>query len=506
MSRLPIGGALLAVALAVGPSRCSADEVDTLMARLFDPEREDRDAVVELRALGAHARRGLERWIDPDGAVDRGDGPPRGADVGELVRRLGDGRYAVRELATRELVGLGLSAIRHVRAAVQDADAERRQRAAWILAVISPPPSSDHPYAPIQTALLLGWIGDRRSLPALRHVLDDPVPAVAAAADCALRMILGIGPPAMPLAWRTRPAALRAAWDAVLEADVLGTPLVADLSPTCRLAPLGDHAGRCAVTRSHHEWDVVPNAAVEWDGEPRVWREDCEETYRFGTEGPMERRFERRIEAQRRDLYVDAESGARRRAGLDLTGRSIAIEVSPDGDLVSPRFPCLRGAAPAEPLLAPGELLMAVVPPRPLVLGASAPVAEEVVQRVGAMMMGVYGRRLVSEHSLFDATGRMRYLGRVGDRDRVHVAFHWVGHRDCGSWCELVLHGELAIDPHSGLLIAHALSGPMWHFGPLPLSRDEWAPPAWFGEQRFEAVLRAPTSSPEVERLWGRLW
>lgn len=506
MSRLPFGCAAFAVVLAVASPGVSADEVDTLMARLFNSDFEDRDAVAELRALGARARRGLERWLDPDGAVHRDDGPPRDADVGELVRRLGDARYAVRELATRELAGMGLSAIRHVRAAVQDADPERRLRAAWILETISPPPSSDHPYAPIQAALLLGWIGDRRSLPALRHVLGDPVPAVAAAADCALRMILGTGPPATPLAWRTQSAALRVAWDAVLEAEVLATLHVADPSRTCRLAPLGDHVGRCAVTRSHLEWDVVPDAAVDWDGEPRVWREDCEETYRFGIERPTDRRFERRIRAQRRELYVDPASGARRRAGLDLTGSSLAIEVSPDGDLVSPRFPCLRGAAPAEPLLAPGELLMAVAPPTPLVLGASTPAAQEVVQRVGAMMMGAYGRRLVSEHSLFDATGRMRYLGRVGDHDRVHVAFHWVGHRDCGSWCELVLHGELAIDPRSGLLVAHALSGPMWHFGPLPLNRDECAPPAWFGEQRFDAVLRAPTSSSEVERLWERLW
>ncbi|MHC4947032.1 MAG: hypothetical protein ACYTG1_02050 [Planctomycetota bacterium] len=72
--------------------------------------------------------------LGPAGAEPRGGGPgPARARVAELVRQLGDERFAVREAATEELWSLARYAEPALRAALADPDAEVAGRAASIL-------------------------------------------------------------------------------------------------------------------------------------------------------------------------------------------------------------------------------------------------------------------------------------------------------------------------------------------------------------------------------------
>ncbi len=57
--------------------------------------------------------------------------------IGELIRDLGSDEFAVRERATRELLGLGITARNWLEQAVNDTDAEVRARARGILAAVS---------------------------------------------------------------------------------------------------------------------------------------------------------------------------------------------------------------------------------------------------------------------------------------------------------------------------------------------------------------------------------
>ena len=71
--------------------------------------------------------------------------------VAELIKKLGDGNYRVRERATNDLVSMGAKVLADVRAATKDADTERARRAEECVSRIN---SSDTNRVPVGTARL----------------------------------------------------------------------------------------------------------------------------------------------------------------------------------------------------------------------------------------------------------------------------------------------------------------------------------------------------------------
>lgn len=190
------------------------------------PSGDDEKARKELRDVWA----AWWRKIDGPSLVDefraRTLDPSEKGKVAELVKKLGDGNYRVRERASNDLVSMGAKVLADVRAATRDPDGERARRAEDCVTRIN---SGDSKRVPVGTARLaalrrpegateamLGYLPfaddddgmvaevksalttlalDRNSAPdpALIKALGDPEPIRRAAAAEALAKGGGIG-------------------------------------------------------------------------------------------------------------------------------------------------------------------------------------------------------------------------------------------------------------------------------------------------------------------------
>lgn len=506
--RLAAIGLLLSTSIDVGRAD---DEVDALLARLFEGAPvEALTAAKSLRAMGARAREGLERRVDPAGAIDRATPPSaeEQAEIARLIDELGDARFMTREAATAALVAKGTAALPQLREASRGTDPERCARASQALQAIVPPARNDGPllcFSRIQALLMLGWIGERDSVPALRHALDDPAPEVLAAADCALRMVLGGGPDGTPLEWRTRAAALRASWHAWIEAAV---PPAGE-AQTCRVAPLGEQGESLVTLRSRSTWRLDQSAFGGPVGPACEWTEGSEERYTSAYEEREGRgRWRRDYRGLRWAMTLDARAAgdALRPEVGEAEGQ--VLRFSPDGAHKAFDARWMETPRGQRPLLGPGEMVMEGAPTGERRPGELVALPDAAARRMGALLK----RPLAGLFLPGMAIARVRYVGRSDGIDRLHLAVGWTGEflgRHGGSRCEMVIQGPLAVDARTGLLVAYDLMGPGWGVSPGSPEGEAQPGSVHLGEQRFEAIVGAAPApaagSAELERALAPL-
>ena len=415
------------------PFSTGAKELDAMLAALADPRLARRVAAVQgLRAAGEAVRPALEQILASDG--DRSALSPE--DVVRIDRVLAAPDEGDRLRAFAEMLRTGP---RSARAAL----ARRLERATPAevetltpyLRWVSPPDHAVH-----EAALLLAGVGTDASLPALRSALAAGTPSVAAAADFALRAIVGEGPAvaANPLVPERPP--LAAAWDAHLAARAawsgLGTTLAPRIAPEVEL----DARLRCriALRVSDSLGRDVPNMVLTSEAEGRLRR--------VAGEAP-------RIQGRLR--YRD---------DLDHT-KPLVIE-NQDVDIAesAPGVFGMRIAGKSLSRMTPAVLPLSLfwhelLPAGEYAVGQARPIERALADRLRASL--VLPPTLTDR--LTDHAGRLRYLGRRDGRDRYALALQLVVDVERENIEDRsALAGVVEIDPDRGHIVKLTVSGPGW--------------------------------------------
>lgn len=408
-------------------------ELDAMLAALADPRLAHRIAAVQgLRAAGEAVRPALEQILHSDG--DRSALSPEDALRIDRVLSAPDEGERLRAFAV--MLRLGRRSARAALVAkLERATPAEVETLTPYLRWVAPPDHAVH-----EAALLLAAVGTDASLPALRSALAAGTPSVAAAADFALRAIVGEGPAvaANPLVPERAP--LVAAWDAHLAARAAWSGAAATLAP--RIAPEVelDARLRCriALRVSDSLGRDVPNMVLTSEAEGRLRR--------VAGEAP-------RIQGRLR--YRD---------DLDHT-KPLVIE-NQDVDIAesAPGVFGMRIAGKSLSRTTPAVLPLSLfwhelLPAGEYAVGQVRPIERALADRFRASL--VLPPTLADR--LTDHAGRLRYLGRRDGRDRyalalqlvVDVAREKIEDRSA-------LAGVVEIDPERGHIVKLTLSGPGW--------------------------------------------
>lgn len=139
---------VLSAALADAPKQSKAEEIADLIERLGDDDFQVREAAeVRLVKIGENAREAMERALQKNRDLEVVSrcrrllerlplAPAVRRRTLELIVKLGDDVYEVRESSTRELVKIGWPALKLLEAARAHPDLEVRNRAAQAIAAI----------------------------------------------------------------------------------------------------------------------------------------------------------------------------------------------------------------------------------------------------------------------------------------------------------------------------------------------------------------------------------
>ena len=378
---------------------------------------------------------------------------------------LGHRKYRLREDATKKLIGYGLHAEPQLRKALESTDLEIATRARKVLDAISPQRGGEPMIlARIEAAILLGLIGSRKSIPALRHALNEGPAALSTHAASALRCILHGGPSADIARWEKNRNGMLATWATHLDKR---SPI-----PTGQSVKLTPRLPRGLKWVGRTRTDLV--LRIDWASLVSAKLRLQRPITRHKMLTRLKERSVYRAKAIRSEPPILSMSFTEHQSSMSETlgeqrikepqvlrfkGNTMVLEAR-KGDM----FQCTMNDKPMSvnfegPVGQLGAMIGLRLPSGSYRPGQSRPLSGEFFQWVNKLLFAHSKQKL----NLIQQAGRLTYLGRTGGVERYFLVCHLAEREQMREVTRISLNGELWIDPKHGVVTRYDLSGPIYH-------------------------------------------
>lgn len=424
-------------------------------------------AAARLEAMGDAARVALQNALDPNAKADAPEKPDEQLRqrIAALIAQLGDPRFKLRQEATRKLIKIGRPATGQLRAALKAKDLEVRQRASQILDALYPKVAKGKTnHHKLEVAMLLGRLGTRESIPALRRLLTTGDARESAAAAGALRVITGGGPSDDPARWRKERARLLTAWAQRLDglsAAAGGPPTTLELgyAKGSRLTAGSKNAFEMRIDLSKL-FAKMPGPKPPGMGKEVKLTQKGSARYRVKVIRleplAVSWRFTEHESVSEQSGVGGAGAGKVKRKSYK--GKDLVLELTKQGKLQLTMDDKPLSKDNKGPMLELGLLVALKLPRGAYRVGQSRalgkPFFDWLVQLIFANSR--------NPGKIQATSGKLTYLGRTEKgRDRYYLLSRFAHGGVGNQMMRMCLQGPLEIDPARGVLVRYELSGPL---------------------------------------------
>ncbi len=450
------------VALLVGglPAAMAQDRAALIQQLAVKDVSKRLAASSKLAAMGDAARPALEQVLHPlaDRAAEQSPTEAQRREIAALITQLSNAKYKLRQQALVALVKLGRIATGQLCEATRSKKVETSTRAQQLLDKLYPNLlAAKVDVQKVEAAILLALVGTRKSIPALRHALNNGGPRLSSEAAGALRAILHGGPSDDSKLWRKQRARMLTAWQAFLD-KLPALPT----GPGTKLK-LGYHQGIglqvSSASKLHRLLDIEAMTGTPIPGKLKISLK-AKAVYRVTVNRvePLTLTFKFAEHETLMTFSVPPGTGGSLPPNKhSLKGKVLVVEVDKDG-----KVKLTMGGKPLappreRPTLHLGLQLAMKLPQGDYQPGQARPLSKSFFVWMNNLMAASSGRK----GSLVAQFGKLIYQGQSAGQDRFFLVSQLATSHSGTRIVRMALHGELRFDRKRGILTGYSISGPL---------------------------------------------